>query len=262
MTQIQPLREYKVDICDFGVIKYEFEFSEFFDRPIPSLCVTIFSSDENARAQPEIIRNAKPGEIQSFNLLASWTDTNERPYIQICPCNEKCKENLFIDVVDDECTNESSQNFMESITASYNEKRNYVQSKMKFMFNNEEGLAQTSEILLQNCYRKGFQIELFSILIGWDSLRLRLSVVGSSHRSVLLEPIYSKLKDAGIVSCKILNMNTIGGDRKKRAGASSKSMTVGGTFKNASAAANISESSKALSEEVASAIIGSGEFSN
>ena len=77
MTQIQPLREYKVDICDFGVIKYEFEFSEFFDRPVPSLCVTIFSSDENARAQPEIIRNAKPGEIQSFNLLASWTDTNE-----------------------------------------------------------------------------------------------------------------------------------------------------------------------------------------
>ena len=57
-------------------------------------------------------------------------------------------------------------------------------------------------------------------------------------------------------------MNTIGGDRKKRAGASSKSMTVGGTFRNASAAANISESSKALSEEVASAIIGSGEFSN
>lgn len=57
-------------------------------------------------------------------------------------------------------------------------------------------------------------------------------------------------------------MNTIGGDRKKRAGANSKSMTVGGTFKNASAAANISESSKALSEEVASAIIGSGEFSN
>ena len=52
-------------------------------------------------------------------------------------------------------------------------------------------------------------------------------------------------------------MNTIGGDRKKRAGASSKSMTVGGTFKNASAAANISESSKALSEEVATAIIGS-----
>ena len=46
---------------------------------------------------------------------------------------------------------------------------------------------------------------------------------------------------------------------KKRAGASSKSMT-GGTFKNASAAANISESSKALSEEVASAIIGSGWF--
>ena len=76
------------------------------------------------------------------------------------------------------------------------------------------------------------------------------------------KPISSKLKDAGIVSCKILNMNTIGGDRKKRAGASSKSMTVGGTFKNASAAANISESSKALSEEVASAIIGSGEFSN
>ena len=153
--------------------------NEFFDRPIPSLCVTIFSSDENARAQPEIIRNAKPGEIQSFNLLASWTDTNERPYIQICPCNEKCKENLFIDVVDDECTNESSQNFMESITASYNEKRNYVQSKMKFMFNNEEGLAQTSEILLQNCYRKGFQ---FSILIGWDSLRLLTA--GSSHWSV------------------------------------------------------------------------------
>ena len=52
-------------------------------------------------------------------------------------------------------------------------------------------------------------------------------------------------------------MNTIGGDRKKRAGASSKSMTVGGTFKNASAAANISVSSKALSEEVATAIIGS-----
>jgi len=77
LTQIQPLREYKVDICDFGVIKYEFEFSEFFDRPIPSLCVTIFSSDENARAQPEIIRNAKPGEIQSFNLLASWTDIKE-----------------------------------------------------------------------------------------------------------------------------------------------------------------------------------------
>ena len=77
LTEIKPLREYKVDICDFGVIKYEFEFSEFFDRPVPSLCVTIFSSDENARAQPEIIRNAKPGEIQHFNLLASWTDTNE-----------------------------------------------------------------------------------------------------------------------------------------------------------------------------------------
>ena len=173
------MREYKVDICDFGVIKYEFEFSEFFDRPVPSLCVTIFSSDENARAQPEIIRNAKPGEIQHFNLLASWTDTNEvnfifqsflknfikRPYIQICPCNEKCKENLFIDVVDDECTNESSQNFMESITASYNEKRNYVQSKMKFMFNNEEGLAQTSEILLQNCYRQDFNGTYNELLI-------------------------------------------------------------------------------------------------
>ena len=52
---------------------------------------------------------------------------------------------------------------MESITASYNEKRNYVQSKMKFMFNNEEGLAQTSEILLQNCYRVGFQT---IVLIG------------------------------------------------------------------------------------------------
>ena len=84
----------------------------------------------------------------------------KRPYIQICPCNEKCKQNLFIDVVDDECSNESSQNFMESITASYSEKRNYVQSKMKFMFNNEEGLAQTSEILLQNCYRKDFTDQL------------------------------------------------------------------------------------------------------
>jgi hypothetical protein len=42
---------------------------------------------------------------------------------------------------------------------------------MHFMFNNEEGLAQTSEILLQNCY--------------------------------------SALKDSGIVSCKILSMNDL-----------------------------------------------------
>ena len=66
---------------------------------------------------------------------------------------------------------------------------------MKFMFNNEEELAQTSEILLQNCY--------------------------------------SALKEAGIVSCKILQMNYLdpppgpAGERYRRSAFSSKSMTVG-----------------------------------
>ena len=89
---------------------------------------------------------------------------------------------IFIDLVDDECNSASSVDFKDSITATYAEKRDYAQTKMKFSIENEEELGRTAEILLQNCY------EMY--------------------------------KDKGLVTCKILNQAELpppGGNRQKRA---------------------------------------------
>ena len=77
---------------------------------------------------------------------------------------------------------------------------------------NEEDLSRTAEILLQNCYES--------------------------------------YKNSGIISCKILNQAEViqPGGRNKRA-RSSKSMTVGATFKNKTAAENADPAAVASQEK-------------
>ena len=75
-----------------------------------SLCLEVFSSDNLARTDPQIIRNVKGSQKYEAALLADLTDVNEKPYISICPCNQTCHgNNLFIDMIDDECRSPSAQ---------------------------------------------------------------------------------------------------------------------------------------------------------
>ena len=118
----------------------------------------------------------------------------ERPYINICPCDidpAQCKKsNIFIDIIDDECHGEAAMASMEAATESdYSKRLDYAQTKMKFMFDNEESLAETSEMLVQQCY--------------------------------------SKLKHAGIVSCKVVSSTEIPSpNRHRRAIRSSQKVSV------------------------------------
>ncbi|CAG5109944.1 Oidioi.mRNA.OKI2018_I69.chr2.g4412.t1.cds [Oikopleura dioica] len=102
--------EATVDICDFGVVKFSFSIKELFDRTVKSLCLEVFSSDDLARTDPQIIRDVKGFTKYEVALLADLTDVNERPYISVCPCNQTCQGNdLFINMIDDECYSQSSQ---------------------------------------------------------------------------------------------------------------------------------------------------------
>ena len=109
------------------------------------------------------ILNAKPSKNYGVALHAEFTDeafqAKERPYINVCPCDidpVECKRsNIFIDIIDDECHGEAAMAAMEAATESdYSKRLDYVQTKMKFMFDNEESMAETSEMLVQNCYSR------------------------------------------------------------------------------------------------------------
>ena len=163
VSDLKAIDDYYVDICDFGVITINFTFNERFDRTVPSLCVTVYSSDEEAHTRPSIIENAKPSINYGVALHAEFTDeafqAKERPYINVCPCDidpvECKKSNIFIDIIDDECHGEAAMAAMEAATESdYSKRLDYVQTKMKFMFDNEESMAETSEMLVQNCYSR------------------------------------------------------------------------------------------------------------
>ena len=52
VSELKATDDYYVDICDFGVITINFTFNERFDRIVPSLCVTVYSSDEEAHTRP------------------------------------------------------------------------------------------------------------------------------------------------------------------------------------------------------------------
>ena len=87
-----------------------FSIKEYFDRTVRSLCLEVFSSDNLARTDPQIIRNVKGAQKYEAALLADLADVNEKPYISICPCNQTCEgNNLFIDMIDDECRSPSAQ---------------------------------------------------------------------------------------------------------------------------------------------------------
>lgn len=188
------------------------------------MCFSVISSDDEARTDPEVIYNVLPGIDYEVTLLADLTDLSERPYIHICPCGQRCQDHqtaIFITLIDDECNSASSVDFKDSITASYSEKRNYAQTKMKFTVENEEELSRTGEIVLQNCYEE--------------------------------------YKDRGLISCKILNQAEIAptGSNRYRRGRSSKSMTVGATFKNKSAADDSGEHVGQMASAVANQVVGS-----
>ena len=212
-----------IDICNFGLVKFKIQIFESFGRTVPELCFSVISSDDEARTNPEVIYNAEEGMNYELELLSDLSDLTERPYVHFCPCHQKCFHHqtaIFISLVDEECNTGSALDFKKSITASYSDKRNYAQTKMKLSIDNEEELERTSEIVLQNCYEE--------------------------------------FKHRGIISCKMLNQAEINPPgRYRRAKSSPKSMTVGATFGNQSAADESSNHAKEMAAAVASQVVGS-----
>ena len=64
----------EIDICNFGLVKFEISIDEEFGRNVDAICVTVVSSDDEARTDPEIIHNVEPGKIYELSLLADLTD--------------------------------------------------------------------------------------------------------------------------------------------------------------------------------------------
>ena len=54
LSKVKTSSDNYVDICDFGVISIDFTFDEKFDRNVPSICVSVYSSDEEAHTRPSV----------------------------------------------------------------------------------------------------------------------------------------------------------------------------------------------------------------
>ena len=49
-----------IDICNFGLVKFNFSIDETFDRQVSELCIDVISSDDAARTDPSTIHDVAP----------------------------------------------------------------------------------------------------------------------------------------------------------------------------------------------------------
>lgn len=106
---LTSIPEIVIDICNFGLVKFNFSIDETFDRPVSELCIDVISSDAAARTDPSIVYNVVPFYKYEVSLLADLTDLEERPSIHFCPCGQQCLSNndAPIALIDDECNSQS-----------------------------------------------------------------------------------------------------------------------------------------------------------
>ena len=106
---LTSIPEIVIDICNFGLVKFNFSIDETFDRPVSELCIDVISSDAAARTDPSIVHNVVPFYKYEVSLLADLTDLEERPSIHFCPCGQQCLSNndAPIALIDDECNSQS-----------------------------------------------------------------------------------------------------------------------------------------------------------